>query len=175
MGKSYTPQNAESWLAPDASERAKKYMTLGMAAGKAKLPYNLDNWGGYPAARSRFLTTAQSAAANLIVVSGDSHNAWANDLIEGGKPAGVEFGGHSVSSPGFESFTKVDPKTVARDLIEASPELRWADTSNRGYMVLNLTPVMATNEYIFIGKGPSSVLGTKKLSVRLGRKTLEGV
>lgn len=175
MGKSYTPQNAESWLAPDASERAKKYMKLGMAAGKAKLPYNLDNWGGYPAARSRFLTTAQSAAANLIVVSGDSHNAWANDLIEGGKRAGVEFGGHSVSSPGFESFTKVDPKTVARDLIEASPELRWADTSNRGYMVLNLTPVMATNEYIFIGKAPTSVLGTKKLSVRLGRKTLEGV
>ncbi len=175
IGKSYTPQNAESWLSPDASERSKKYLKLGIAAGKAKLPYNLDNWGGYPAARSRLLKAAQTAAANLIIVSGDSHNAWANDLIEGGKLAGVEFGGHSVSSPGFESFTKVDPKNVARDLVEASPELRWADTSNRGYMVLNLTPTKATNEYIFVGSNQSQILGSKRLSVRLGRMAIEGV
>ena len=175
IGKAYTPQSAESWLSPDASERSKKYLKLGIAASKAQLPYNLDNWGGYPAARARLLKTAQSAAANLIVVSGDSHNAWANDLIEGGKPAGVEFGGHSVSSPGFESFTKVDPKNVARDLVAASPELRWADTSHRGYMVLSLTPTKATNEYVFVGSNPTQILGSKRLSVRLGRKTLEGV
>ena len=175
MGKSFTPQSAESWLSPDASDRSKKYLKLGIEAARARLPYNLDNWGGYPAARSRFLKAAQSAAANLIVVSGDSHNAWANDLIEGGKPAGVEFGGHSVSSPGFESFTKVDPKNVARDLVEASPELRWADTSHRGYMVLSLTPTKATNEYVFVGSNPTQILGSKRLSVRLGRKALEGV
>ena len=124
------------------------------------------------------LGAAQSAAANLIVVSGDSHNGWANDLIEGGKAAGVEFGGHSVTSPGFESYAKADPKDVANALVAASPELRWSDTSNRGYMLLSLTPTKASNEWIFMETTKTrslAVKGSKRISVRPGRRVLEGV
>ncbi len=60
------------------------------AATKAGLPPDLDSWSGFPAARSRLLGAAQAADADLVVLSGDSHNAWAFDLAEGGKPAGVE-------------------------------------------------------------------------------------
>jgi alkaline phosphatase D len=150
----------------------------GIAAAKAGLPYNLDNWGGYPAARSRILAAAQRADANLVVITGDSHNGWAYDLPEGGKPAGVEFGGHSVSSPGFESATQgTDPSTVARGLLEGNKqELRWVDTSNRGYMHLALTPQAATNEWVFMQTVKDISLATKaghKMKVRPGRKVLE--
>ncbi len=113
-----------------------------------------------------------------MVVTGDSHNGWAFDLPESGKPAGVEFGGHSVSSPGFESATTgIDPMIVARKLVGENPgELKWADTSNRGYMHLSLTPQAATNEWVFMDTVKSASLGTKaghKMKVRAGRKTLE--
>jgi alkaline phosphatase D len=178
MGKARIPADALGWLAPDADPRAVLYTKVGVAAGKAGLPNNLDNWGGYPMARTRFLKAAQSAAANLIVVSGDSHNAWANDLIEDKRSIGVEFGGHSVSSPGYESAIKIDPKRVAKELVSASPELKWTDTSNRGYMVLSLTPAKAINEYVFMDTVAMRSLATKpsqRISVKAGRNQLDPV
>jgi alkaline phosphatase D len=178
MGYNYTPPNAMNWFAPDATERAKNFAKQGISAGRAGLPYNFDNWGGYPVARSRLLAAAQRADANLVVVTGDSHNGWAFDLPEGGKPAGIEFGGHSVTSPGFESgATGVDTSVVERGMVEANPkELRWMDASNRGYMLLSLTPGAATNEWVFMQTVKSKTLATKrshKMKVRPGRKVLE--
>ncbi|MBY0304137.1 MAG: alkaline phosphatase D family protein [Sphingomonas sp.] len=150
MGNTETPLGAPSWLAPDADPRAKAYMNAGIAATKAGLPFNFDSWGGYPAARKRFLTSAQKMGANLIVISGDSHNAWAYDLGQDGKPAGVEFAGQGVTSPGFESALGVDPKIVAKALVEQNPELKWCDTSRRGYMAMTITPTKVRNDWIFV-------------------------
>jgi alkaline phosphatase D len=178
MGYNYTPEETLNWFPKDAPDSRKNFARQGIAAAKAGLPYNLDNWGGYPAARSRLLAAAQRADANLLVVSGDSHNGWAFDLPEGGKPAGVEFGGHSVSSPGFENATMgTDPTVIAQALRSTSKqELRWVDTSNRGYMHLSLTPQAATNEWIFIQTVKDISLATKpghRMKVRPGRKILE--
>ena len=178
MGWNFTPEGALDWFPKDAPERNRNFARNGIAAAKAGLPYNLDNWGGYPAARSRLLGAAQRADANLVVVTGDSHNGWAFDLPEGGKPAGVEFGGHSVTSPGFESATQgTDPAVIARGLLEASKqELRWVDTSNRGYMHLSLTPQAATNEWVFMASVKDLAMATKpghRMRVRPGRKVLE--
>lgn len=178
MGYNYTPDQALDWFPKDAPDRNKNFARQGIAAAKAGLPYNLDNWGGYPAARSRLLAAAQRADANLVVVTGDSHNGWAFDLPEGGKPAGVEFGGHSVSSPGFENATQgTDPAVIARGLVErGKDELRWVDTSNRGYMHLSLTPQAATNEWVFMQTVKDISTATKpghRMKVRPGRKVLE--
>lgn len=180
MGYNKTAPDVMSWLPADAPDRSRTFARQGLAAAKAGLPYNLDNWGGYPAARSRVLAAAQRKAKNLIVVTGDSHNGWAFDLPEGGKPAGVEFGGHSVSSPGFENSTKgTDPAAIRKSILAANPEeLRWVDTSNRGYMHLTLTPQAATNEWVFMQTVQDVGLATKpshKMKVRAGRNVLEGV
>jgi alkaline phosphatase D len=179
MGYNSTPANALDWVPPSSGERGRTYVKQGLNAAKAGLPYNLDNWGGYPKARSRLFSAAQRTDANLVVVTGDSHNGWAFDLPEGGRPAGVEFGGHSVTSPGFESNTQgTDPAVVARGLVENSKELRWADTSNRGYMHLSLTPAAATNSWVFMDTIKAVSAATKpdqKMKVRPGRKVLEAV
>ena len=178
VGYNYLPEAAMATLSPDSPQRNRDYVMAGIALAKAGLPYNFDNWGGYPAARKRLLGAAQRANANLVVVTGDSHNAWAYDLPGDGKPAGVEFGGHSVTSPGFEQSTKgVDPKTVAAALLgKENPELRWVDTSNRGYMHLSLTPQAATNEWVFVDTVQTMSRGTKpatRMKVRPGRGVLE--
>ena len=66
---------------------------------------------------------------------------------------------------------------IARGVVEASKaELRWMDSSNRGYMMLSLTPQAATNEWVFMDTVKDLSLGTKrshKMKVRPGRKVLE--
>ncbi len=83
-----------------------------------------------------------------MVISGDSHNAWAYDLAQDGRAAAVEFAGHSVTSPGYEGGIAADPKTVAAALVRANPELRWCDTSRRGYMALTIAADRVTNDWI---------------------------
>ena len=177
IGYNSTPPEALDWLDSSAPERSKAYFRMGIAAGKEGLPYNLDNWGGYPQAKSRLLSSALNSDANLIAVTGDSHNGWAFDLIEGGRSAGVEFGGQSVTSPGIESATRSqDRQKIAKALVANSKELRWTDTSNRGYMVLSLTPQAATNEWVFVDTVKTRDVSAKigqRMRVRPGRKVLE--
>ncbi|MEG3149066.1 alkaline phosphatase D family protein [Sphingomonas sp. ZT3P38] len=150
MGQTVMPAAATGWLAPDASARTRGYISAGIAAAQLGLPFNYDNWGGYPAARARFLRSAQTLGANLVVISGDSHNAWAYDLAQDGRPAGVEFAGHGVTSPGYEAGLSLAPKIVAAALVGANPELKWCDTSRRGYMALTLTPDRVVNDWIMV-------------------------
>lgn len=104
MGSLRLPQQAVDWFPETTPDYVKQRIAIGTVASEAGLPLNFDSWDGYPAARERALKAAQDADADLIVLSGDSHNGWAFDLPADGKPAGVEFAGHSVTSPGFESY-----------------------------------------------------------------------
>lgn len=163
VGFTMMPADALGWMAPDDA-RGRAYVAAAIAGAKEGLPFDMDSWNGYPAARSRMLRNGLDADANLVVLSGDSHNAWAFDLAEGGVPAGVEFGGQSVTSPGFEADARgADPRTLARALIASSPELRWADTSRRGYMTVALTPDRATAEWLFLQtiRRPSTALAAR--------------
>ncbi|MEI9850377.1 MAG: alkaline phosphatase D family protein [Sphingomonas sp.] len=150
MGSASAPEQAGEWLRGDSPARVRAVVAASVAAGRLGLPLDFDNWGGYPAARARFLESAQGAGANLLVVCGDSHNAWAFDLAQGGKPAGVEFAGHAVTSSGYESAFAADPKVIAAGLVARNPELKWCDTSRRGYMALTLTPEQASNQWVFV-------------------------
>lgn len=178
IGYNSTVPEAINWLAPDASEGNKSYVKQGLAAAEVGLPYNLDNWGGYPAAKRRLLSAAQRTGSNLIALTGDSHNAWAFDLKNDGRAAGVEFGSTSVTCPGMERSLKgTDPMLIARTVVERNPnELRWMDSSNRGYMYLTLTPAVATNEFVFVDtilKVSSAAKYTHRVSVRAGRNVMD--
>lgn len=149
MGSFALPLEARSWLRPDAPDQVKRLTAVGSAASEVGLPLNLDAWDGYPAARDRLLRSALDADSNLVVLSGDSHNGWAFDLDLAGTPAGAEFAGMSVTSPGLESYTPgVSPSEVARALRARNPALKWADLQRRGYMTLTLTPKRATGEWL---------------------------
>ena len=146
-------------------------------ASDAGLPLNMDAWDGYPAARARVYEAALDADANLISLAGDTHNAWAFDLDHGGQKVGVEFGGHSVTSPGFEGYLpQIAPEDIAKAMVERNPELQFMDSSQRGYMAVELTPGSATSEYRFLSsvkqKG-AGVVGTRRISTLAGARRLD--
>jgi len=150
LGRTMMPREAIAWLRPDVSEGTLTSFSNSIRAASHGLPMWMDRWDGYPAARSRLLRAAQQADADLVMLSGDSHNAWAYSLVEDGRPAGVEFAGQSVTSSGMEGNTGADPRIVAQGLIAANPELQWADTSRRGYMMIEITPQRVTGEWLFM-------------------------
>jgi alkaline phosphatase D len=177
IGRTVMPQDAVGWLRPETPERKVAGYRNNIRAAKLGLPMWMDRWDGYPAARSRLLKAAQTADANLVMLAGDSHNAWAYSLSEGGKPAGVEFAGQSVTSDGAEGDFGADPKIVAQGFMAANPELKWADTSRRGYMMIQVTPQRVIGEWQFmrtIKTRDISLAGAHRMQVERGRKVLTG-
>lgn len=148
-------------------------------------PATADAWNGYPAARGRFYGSMLKAA-NPVVLSGDSHNAWAANLAAptavGLLKVAVEFGGTSVTSPGYEeSFPGVDPKKLADVVVSsqqaASPgdKITWADLSHRGYMVVHVSMQRVTTEYVLFDSvfNPAGYAkGTKVFTVQAGAREI---
>ena len=177
IGRTVMPEDAVGWLRPDASDQVVSRFKNDIRAARIGLPMWMDRWDGYPAARSRLLKSAQEADADLVMLSGDSHNAWAYSLTEDGKRAGVEFAGHSVTSGGLEGGFGADPKVVARGFVAANPEMQWADTSQRGYMMIDITPQRVTGEWLFMRTIQSSSIelaGSHQMHVDRGRRAFAG-
>ncbi len=119
-----------------------------------RTPYNLDAWDGYPAERDRVLACAAQYHNNLIVIAGDTHNAWANELLYNGKSAGVEFATSSVSSPGMENFLSLDTHekilNTEQFMVEQIAPLKYANYSNRGFLAVTFTQEKAIAEWTHI-------------------------
>src|SRR5690606_33063733 len=65
--------------------------------GTNRMPFNYDQWDGYPAARQRLFSSVREAGVeNLVVLTGDIHSSWALELYDDpfaadkGQPIGVE-------------------------------------------------------------------------------------
>ncbi|WP_121116363.1 alkaline phosphatase D family protein [Croceibacterium ferulae] len=172
-GRTSPPPQIVDWLRPDTAGPRVAFWRDAIRAGRAGIPMWMDRWDGYPAARARMLAAAQAADADLVMLAGDSHNAWAFQLAHDGRPAGVEFAGQAVSSNGVETGLAVDPAIVARGFVAANAELRWCDTSRRGYMMIDLTPQRVTGEWQFlntVAERDLTLAGTHRMSVERGRR-----
>ncbi len=125
-----------------------------------RAPFKSDTWDGYPAAREAVFATARRLDKNLVVLAGDSHNAWASDLKDAaGAAIGVEFATPSVTSAGLElEYPRITRQFLADALVQMVPELRYAETSDRGYLLVTLTPALARADWVFVGSVLSNEL-----------------
>lgn len=179
MGSLFTPPQARDWFGANMTDEVRRRVEAAQLAAKAGLPLNLDGWDGYPAARARLLAAAQRADADFVTLSGDSHNGWAFDLSEGGKPAGIEIGGHSVTSPGFENYTPgISEETRVAALLGSSPQLKWANTRDRGYVSVAMTRDKVTANWHSVETIRTRSLALKdthSMTVRRGKRMYDMV
>jgi len=98
--------------------------------------FAMDAWDGYPAARRRLLRSfVDGAVRNPVVLTGDVHRHYANDLLLDDRVIASELVTSSVSSGGDGA-----ERTALTDIqLGENPHLRWAD-SRRGYVMLKLGP-----------------------------------
>jgi len=130
-----------------------------------RLPYNLDAWDGYPAQREAILQAVKTQNKKLVTLSGDSHDGWFTNLTTlAGDQVGVEFAGTSVTSGGFESAglgtlaSAIDGSALVPQLGNAAvgaglgliDDVNYCDTSQRGYVLMTITPAEVKGEYVFV-------------------------
>lgn len=117
-----------------------------------QLGYNLDAWDGYPVEREMLLGMARQLNKRLVVLAGDTHNAWASRLtLMDGTVVGNEFATQSISSPGLEEYliglTPVQTQQIFRGVVG---DLRFADTGRRGFLLMEFTPQHARGTWHFV-------------------------
>jgi alkaline phosphatase D len=133
------------------------------AAAVPKVPINMDSWDGYPIYRETLLQTIRATGKKFVTLSGDSHNAWFNDLrtLDGATKVGVEFATTSVTAPGYESAglgdlaPYIDGSALAPGGANASragliDDVNYVETKLRGYLLMTVTATNIKGEYVFV-------------------------
>ena len=109
------------------------------------LPIYPDSWDGYPWAREQFYKRLQSAGVtDLVVVTGDAHEFWANDLTsDDGTKMGVELGTTSVTSPTLVSYFGDATADYSLLVTQANPDVRYYNALHNGYIDLTFNRKIA--------------------------------
>lgn len=164
MGEQLVGTGAAAMVSPDAHANTRRYVTVGERLGRMHMPWNLDSWDGYPAARERFLQACVANASNAVVLGGDSHNTWVNNLAAPGdaaRVAAIEFAGSSVTSPGLEqAMSAAAPGAREAMMRSANPHLAWCDVTTRGYGALKFTRDACEAEWVGFADVRSAEAGT---------------
>jgi alkaline phosphatase D len=98
---------------------------------------------------------------DVVVLSGDVHSSWASDLTpdpanrdvtRGGYDAAsgegsvaVEFTTTSITSPGLEGMSAVADLALA-----VNPQFKYADVTNRGYLLLEIDSERVCAEWWYV-------------------------
>lgn len=121
------------------------------------VPYNLDAWDGYGAEREWLLGRVENP---VVVISGDSHNAWFNELYTSERTLkGYEVATAGVSSAGFERLLAGTTTSAAQ--LEAAltlllDDLVYSNISDKGFVLLDcsLSTIQVTWNFV------STITGT---------------
>ena len=145
-----------------ALERVRPGVTQLLKLTRFPFPLNTDAWDGYPSARARVLAAFRRAGANPIVVTGDSHSAWANELSDSQGRLAVEFGTTSITSPSDAQYFSRAGMDFGALLRARNPQVKWTDQNCHGFILLTLTREQAKAEFFNV-----STILTKQYETRL--------
>jgi alkaline phosphatase D len=146
----------ERWLTSGLDSSAAKWNVIPQQVMIARVNeaappaerYSMDKWPGYEAQRQRLLSHfAMRRPSNPVVLSGDIHNNWVNDLQvdekdEKSPVVATEFVGTSISSGG-DGSTGEGRLTI---LQSRNPFVKYYN-NQRGYVSCELTPDLMRAKY----------------------------
>jgi alkaline phosphatase D len=147
-----------------ALERLRPGVTQMLKLTRFPFPVSADTWDGYPAARARVYEAIRAAGGNAIVVTGDSHTGWANELADETGRVGVEFGGTSITSPSDASYFVAAGLDFAGGVRARNPHIKWTDGTHHGFFVLTMTPEQTLAEFFAVSSITSKEYETTRVA-----------
>lgn len=164
--------NQERWVLQNLSNSeatwnvlAQQVMMADMeqGAGEEEQYYN-DAWAGYPLARNRILSHIMSrAVSNPVVLTGDIHTSWANDLkADWAEPdsatIGTEYICTSITAGGLE------PATFFEEYVQQTPHVKFFDPRHGGYTSVELTPSLWRSDFFQVDNMEMADSGLTKIA-----------
>ena len=145
------------------------YLHKYLKIGGANVPYNTDAWDGYPKERERLFRELKKANS-VLVLTGDTHNSWLNNLYdENNNFIGVEIGTPAISSPNtidtFGSLTN----DIEEGFIKENKNVKWTEGKHKGYTLLKLTKDKSVITFVYVNTVKSKVyevIDTNKFNVK---------
>ncbi|MEG2128449.1 MAG: alkaline phosphatase D family protein [Acinetobacter sp.] len=117
-------------------------------------PYNLDAWDGYFVEREILYGTLAQLNKKVVVLAGDTHNAWSSNLYsKDGAFVGVELATSSISSPGLEKYLSIPLAQLQQfefaftTLID---ELNYCNLNQRGYLIVQFNETQVQSQWIYV-------------------------
>jgi len=111
-----------------------------LTLSKYNLPFYPDSWDGYPFARERFFEALDEAGVNdVLVVTGDAHEFWANRLTrDDGIHMGAEFVTSSVTSKTLTAY--LGDATAEHNLLltRENDDARYYNALHNGYVEVEI-------------------------------------
>lgn len=117
---------------------------------------NDDQWDGYQFERQRILNTISGfSIKNTVILTGDIHTSWANDVPDpnlgqygsNGQGSGtVEFVTPSVTSPSVDFGGSVGSSLI----YSLNPHMKFVDLENRGYYILDINNNRTQADWFFV-------------------------
>jgi len=127
----------------------RKRVAAGIELFSYDIPFDPDGWDGYPAARERVYDAIKASNGNVVVVSGDSHAFWVNDLHDAkGERVAAEFGVSSVTSPSVGDF--MPNLDLGKIFVDQNKEIVFCDQNRKGYTLITITPESVTGELVAV-------------------------
>lgn len=171
----------EKWLYDtlDASHGVWNVLTQQVMMGRVdrkagdEVAYSMDQWPGYEANRQRVLKYfARHPEKNPVVITGDIHSNWANNLQvdaadERSPIVGTEFVGTSISSGGNGQ----EGTDAAAKLLSENPFVKFHN-QERGYVSCEITPEKWTTHYRtvpFVKQAGAPLVTRQSFEVEAGR------
>ncbi|WP_104200973.1 alkaline phosphatase [Cryobacterium sp. Y29] len=116
------------------------------------VPYNVDQWDGYTADRSRVISHLRdNAITDAVFLTGDIHSGWACDVPADpltypstGTSVAAELVCTSITSDNLDDILGVPPRSgsiAVEDAFKAAnPHVKYLDFDSHGFSVLDVTP-----------------------------------
>lgn len=147
------------WLIDEMKSSTAQWKVLGQQVMMAPLeafgfPISTDQWDGYQGERNRLYDSIMTHnLKNVVVLTGDIHTAWANDLPgdnynsnTGAGSVGVEFITTSVTNT--NSVVNFGQNAIKF----ANPHVKYVNLADHGYFILDLNQSRAQADYYYMDR-----------------------
>jgi len=114
--------------------------------------FNLDSWDGYPAERDKLydLLTKAAPQSNLLVLSGDSHMAWANELHRNGQRIGLEVSTSTLTGPSMGTLLHLEDVALGQAFVRDNGDVYWCDHLAVGFVALTVNRDRVQAEFVSV-------------------------
>ena len=92
----------------------------------------------------------RAAGGNTIVLTGDTHIAWANEVSDAHGRVAVELGATSVTSPSEAAYFSPFGVDFGAGVRARNPHIKFTDPMHHGFVLLSLSKEQALAEFFSV-------------------------